>query len=121
MPEEVRELLSLVVRLLEIAGAGALILGFLVATLLFLRRYFREGATAAIARYRQSLGRTVLIGLEVLVAAAIIKTITLDPTLRSAGFLAITIVIRTVLSWTTVLEVYGHWPWQRPQSEPAKQ
>ena len=61
MPEEVRELLGLVIKLLEIAGAGALILGFLVATLLFLRRYFREGATAAIARYRQSLGRTVLI------------------------------------------------------------
>ena len=46
MPEEVRELLGLVVKLLEIAGAGALILGFLIATLLFLRRYFREGADA---------------------------------------------------------------------------
>ena len=57
MPEEVRELLSLVVRLLEIAGAGALILGFLVATLLFLRRYFREGATAAIAHGKAAHGK----------------------------------------------------------------
>ena len=117
MPEEVRELLGLVVKLLEIAGASALILGFLVATLLFLRRYFREGAKAAIDRYRQSLGRTVLIGLEVLVAATVIKTITLDPTLRSAGMLATTVVIRTMLSWTTVLEVYGHWPWQKAPAQ----
>jgi uncharacterized membrane protein len=48
------------------------------------------------------------------VAATVIKTITLDPTLRSAGMLAITVVIRTMLSWTTVLEIYGHWPWQKP-------
>jgi len=113
MSEEVRELLGLVLRLLEISGATALILGFVIATSYCVRRYFREGAKAAIARYRRSLGRVVLIGLEILVAATIIKTITLDPTLRSAGFLAITVVIRTVLSWTTVLEVYGHWPWQK--------
>ena len=113
MPEEVRELLGLVIKLLEIAGAGALVLGFLVGTFNYLRRYFREGADAARARYRQSLGRTVLIGLEVLVAATVIKTITLDPTIRSAGMLAITVVIRTMLSWTTMLEVYGHWPWQK--------
>ena len=113
MPEEVRQVLALVVKLLEIAGAGALILGFLVATFHCVRRYRREGGKPAIARYRQALGRTVLIGLEVLVAATIIKTITLDPTLRSVGFLAITVVIRTMLSWTTVLEIYGRWPWQK--------
>lgn len=113
MPEEVHELLALVIRLLEIAGASALVLGFLVATFHGVRRYFREGTQPAIARYRQAIGRTVLIGLEVLVAATIIKTITLEPTLRSVGFLAITVVIRTILSWTTVLEVYGHWPWQK--------
>jgi uncharacterized membrane protein len=113
MPEEVRQLLGLVVKLLEIAGASALILGFIVATYQGVRRYFREGVKSAIARYRQALGRTVLIGLEVLVAATIIKTITLDPTVESIGFLAITVVIRTMLSWTTVLEVYGHWPWQK--------
>ncbi|MCL7960550.1 MAG: DUF1622 domain-containing protein [marine benthic group bacterium] len=113
MPEEVRQLLSLVVASLEIAGAGALILGFLVATYHCVRRGVRKGARPAIARYRKALGRVTLIGLEILVAATIIKTITLDPTLRSAGILAIAIVIRTALSWTTVLEVYGHWPWRR--------
>jgi len=66
------------------------------------------------------LGRVVLIGLEILVAATIVTTITLDPTLRSAGLLALVLVIRTVLSWTTVLEVYDHWPWQKaPTPEPT--
>ena len=113
MPEEVSQGLGLVVRALEIAGAGALILGFIVASFHCVRRSFREGANPAITRYRQSLGRTVLIGLEILVAATIIKTITLDPTLRSAGLLAIMVLIRTALGLTTVLEVYGHWPWQK--------
>jgi len=117
MPEEVRQLLGLVIRLLEIAGAGALILGFLIATFHWVRRYRREGVKPATARYRQALGRVVLIGLEVLVAATIIKTITLEPTLRSVGFLAITVAIRTILSWTTVLEVYGHWPWQKAPAQ----
>jgi uncharacterized membrane protein len=113
MPEEMRELLGLVIRWLEITGASALILGFLVATFHGVRRYRREGAKPAIVQYRKALGRTVLIGLEILVAATIIKTITLEPTLKSAGFLAITIAIRTALGWTTVLEIYGHWPWQK--------
>jgi len=113
MPEEVRELLGLVIRWLEITGASALILGFLLASVHYVRWCFREGAQPATARYRKALGRVVLIGLEILVAATIIKTITLEPTLKSAGFLAITIAIRTALSWTTVLEIYGHWPWQK--------
>ena len=54
---------------------------FLVATFHGVRRYRRDGAQPAIARYRKALGRTVLIGLEVLAAVTIIKTITLDPTL----------------------------------------
>jgi uncharacterized membrane protein len=118
MPEEVRALLDLVIRWLVIAGATALILGFLMATLHGVLGCRREGLEAAIARYRQALGRVVLIGLEVLAAATIIKTITLEPTLQNAGFLAITIVIRTALGWTTVLEASGHWPWQKaPEPE----
>lgn len=70
----------------------------------------------AIRRYRQSLGRSVLIGLEVLVAATIIKTITVEPSLESLGLLAGMIVIRTILGWTTVLEISGRWPWQKQHS-----
>ena len=115
MPEEVLQNLEVIIQVLEIIGAGALVAGFVVATIYCVRRYYHEGAKPAVARYRQSLGRVVLIGLEILLAATIIKTITLDPTLEGIGFLAIMVAIRTALGWTTVLEMNGRWPWQRPK------
>ena len=82
----------------------------------------RDGRYTAFARgayhvYRKSLGRVVIIGLEILVAVTIIKTITVKPTPESLGLLALVIVIRTLLSWTTVLDMNGRWPWQ--QASPA--
>jgi len=120
MPEEVLQNLEVIIQILEIIGAAALVLGFVVATIYCIRGYFREGAKPAVESYRKSLGRVVLIGLEILVAATIIKTITLDPTLEGIGFLAIMVAIRTALGWTTVLEINGRWPWQRPKTEPLR-
>ncbi len=114
MPDEVLQGLGVLVRVLEIAGAGALVLGFVVATGYCFFGMRRQGQVPAVERYRQALGRTVLIGLEILVAATIIKTITLEPTVESMSFLAITVAIRTILGWTMVLEMSGRWPWQRP-------
>ncbi|MCK5365862.1 MAG: DUF1622 domain-containing protein [Gammaproteobacteria bacterium] len=67
----------------------------------------------AMDRYRRTLGRSVLIGLEILVAATIIKTITVEPSLEGMGILAAMIIIRIMLGWTTALEISGRWPWQR--------
>jgi uncharacterized membrane protein len=64
-------------------------------------------------RYRRTLGRSVLIGLEILVAATILKTITVEPSLESMGLLAAMVIVRTMLGWTTALEISGRWPWQR--------
>ncbi len=114
MPDEVLQGLGVLVRALEIAGAGVLVLGFVVATGYCLLGMLRQGAVPAVERYREALGRTVLIGLEILVAASIIKTVTLEPTVESMSFLAITVAIRTILGWTMVLEMSGRWPWQRP-------
>jgi uncharacterized membrane protein len=113
MPEPVVQVLEAVARWLEIAGASALLLGFVVATVQVLRRTSQGGARPAYEAYRRTLGRVVLLGLEILVAATIIKTITLDPTPEALGMLALMIGIRTVLSWATVLEISGRWPWTR--------
>jgi uncharacterized membrane protein len=51
--------------------------------------------------------------LEVLVAATIIKTISVNPTLESMGLLAFMVIIRTIIGWTTVLEIRSRWPWQQ--------
>ncbi len=120
MPDEVLQSLEVLVRALEIVGAGALVLGFVIATALCFRRSLQQGAIPAVNRYRRSLGRVVLIGLEILVAATIIKTITFESTVEGMSLLAIMVAIRTTLGWTMVLEMDGRWPWQKPRPDAAK-
>jgi len=112
MSDMVQQNLVILTELLEIAGASFMVFGFVLITVRYLVKRFSQGADAAIGYYRQSLGRVVIIGLEVLVAATIIKTITIDQNMESLNLLAIMIAIRTVLGWTTVLETSGCWPWQ---------
>jgi len=90
-----------------------LVLGFVVATLRYAREIRALGARSAFGRYRQSIGRVVLIGLEILVAATIIEMVTIQPTLEELGLLAVMIAIRTVLGWAMFVEVNRRWPWQR--------
>jgi len=67
--------------------------------------------------YRATIGKALLVGLELLVAADIIRTVTLDTTLASIGALGALIVVRTVLSWTVTVELEGRWPWQPAPKE----
>jgi uncharacterized membrane protein len=62
---------------------------------------------------RQSLGRVILLGLELLVAADIIRTVATSPTFTSVGVLGLIVVIRTFLSYSLEVEINGRWPWQR--------
>ena len=66
----------------------------------------------AYKRYRVMLGKALLLGLELLVAADIIRTVILDATLMNLALLGVLVVIRTLLGWTLTVEVEGHWPWQ---------
>jgi len=63
-------------------------------------------------RFRQQLGRSILLGLELLVAADIIRTVAVTPTLSSVAVLALIVAIRTFLSFSLELEISGRWPWQ---------
>ena len=113
MSDQVVHGLVLITQILEICGAGFLILGFVIDTTRWLHRMGQQRPLAALERYRRTLGRSVLIGLEILVAATIIKTITVEPSLEGMGLLAAMVIIRTMLGWTTALEINGRWPWQR--------
>jgi uncharacterized membrane protein len=64
--------------------------------------------------YRSLLGRTLLIGLQLLVAADIINTVAFDLTLTNLALLGGLVLVRTVLGWTLTFEVEGRWPWQQP-------
>ena len=120
MPDEVLQSLEMLARALEIVGASALVLGFVIATAQCFLRSLRQGAIPAVNRYRRSLGRVVLIGLEILVAATIIKTITFESTVEGMSLLAIMVAIRTTLGWTMLLEMDGRWPWQKPRPDAAR-
>src|SRR5271163_2377769 len=62
--------------------------------------------------YKKLLGRSLLLSLEFLIAADVIRTILLDETVRSIGILGGLVLVRTFLSWSVVVEIEGHWPWQ---------
>ena len=59
------------------------------------------------------MGQAILLGLEVLVAADIVRTVASTPTLQGVSVLALVVAIRTFLSWSLALELEGRWPWQR--------
>ena len=64
-------------------------------------------------RFRQEVGRAILLGLELLVAADIIRTVAISPTLESVAVLSVIVLVRTLLSFSLEVEVTGMWPWQR--------
>ena len=94
-------------------GAGVLIIlgGAIASTALVLTRVIKD-RQPSYRMYRQYLGRSILLGLEFLVAADIIRTVAITPTLASVAVLAAIILIRTFLSFSLELEITGRWPWQ---------
>lgn len=98
----------------ELIGVAVLLLGALIAALVFTRRMVGgEAFQEAYHALRADLGRAILLGLELLVIADIIGTVAIEPSLQNLGVLAVIVAIRTVLSFTLELEVSGRWPWQR--------
>ena len=68
-------------------------------------------------QYKHRLGRALLLSLEILVAADVIRTVALDPSLANVSVLGLLVLIRTFLSWSLVVEIEGHWPWQPKNPE----
>lgn len=107
--------------LLDVAGVAVMVIGALVSIPLALTgRGVRTpdgqpGRVPVYRAYRQLLGRSILLGLELLVAADIIKTVAVTPTFESVGVLAVIVLIRTFLSFSLELEITGRWPWQTPK------
>lgn len=105
------EWIELVANGIEIL-AVVMVTGFILfGTARWLLRAGRDGAVAY-ESYRVMLGKSLLIGLELLVAADIIRTVTVEPTLLNLATLGLLIIVRTALGWTLTLEVEGRWPWQ---------
>jgi uncharacterized membrane protein len=103
---------------IEMASEGiqALAVVIIVVSIVFgfaryLRQLVRRSADSYSA-YKRLLGRSLMLALEILVAADVIRTVLLDLTAKGLEILGALVVIRTFLSWSLVVELEGHWPWQ---------
>jgi uncharacterized membrane protein len=94
------------------AGVTVIIVGVVIAAAAAaVRLSHRE--TGIYRRFRQQLGQTILLGLELLVAGDIVHTVAGEPTLMSVAVLGIIVLIRTFLSFSLEVELTGRWPWQQ--------
>lgn len=109
---QLHELIELAADIAEAAGVALIAGGLVLASIRFVSAQPTDGRTRY-QRYRQDLGRAILLGLEVLVAADIVRTVAFTPTMASVSVLALIVAIRTFLSWSLTLELEGRWPWQR--------
>jgi uncharacterized membrane protein len=98
-------------------GVGVVVVGFATSLVKGVRLWPSTGASGAYVGIRSTFGRSILLGLEVLVAGDIIRTVALQPTLANLAVLGLLVVIRTFLAWSLEVEIDGRWPWTRAQAE----
>lgn len=96
----------------DAAGVLVIVVGILAATVRAAVPSPLPAGQDRYSLYRQRLGRAILLGLELLVAGDIIRTVAVAPTLQNLAVLAVIVVIRTFLSFSLEMEVTGRWPWQ---------
>jgi uncharacterized membrane protein len=118
VPAGFYHVISWVVVFLEILGSAVIVGGILVGGYAFLVGHLRkQDSTRLYQEYREQMGRAILLGLEFLVGADIINTITVEPNLRNVAALAIIVLVRTFLSFAIEVEIHGRWPWQHGRSK----
>jgi uncharacterized membrane protein len=112
MSEAVTNFAETIGRLLDVAGVLAIAIGFLLSVAIVMPAIWRGERIQAYGTFRVGLARAIVLGLEVLVAADIIRTVAVEPTLENVTVLAIIVLVRTILSFTLMVEIEGRWPWQ---------
>jgi uncharacterized membrane protein len=106
------ELMEEVGQGVDAAGVAIMVVGVTAASVSALAQLLRR-VPGTYESYRRNLGRSILLGLEFLVAADIIRTVAVEPTFAGVGVLAVIVLIRTFLSFSLELEITGRWPWQK--------
>ena len=96
--------------------AGVLRVAITRGTVRFLLKLDEPGAYES---YKHQIGRSLLLGLEFLVAGDVVRTVALEPTLDNVAVLGLLVLVRTFLSWSLTVEIEGRWPWQPRTAAPA--
>ena len=108
-----RHLAEIIATIIEVAGVLVIGIGVLVATIISLRIKLADRKAVTYVAFRREMSRWLLLGLELLIAADVITTVTLNLELESVLSLGILVIIRTFLAWSITMENEGRWPWQR--------
>lgn len=112
-----KEIITVTSYAIEAVGVVVIVAGSIIASVLFLKQLRRLSFGDAYHDLRRNLGRSIILGLEFLIAGDIIRTVIVSETFGSIAALALIIAIRAFLSVTLHLEVEGRWPWQSPPRE----
>lgn len=107
------EVITVVGFVIEAFGILVVLIGSCISTTVFVRTYRTLEEGVAYKKYRKDLGRSIILGLEFLIAGDIIRTVVVADSLENVGVLALIILIRSFLSVTLHLEIEGRWPWQK--------
>ena len=114
---EFTEIISIAGYAIEAIGVLVVVVGSIFSSITFIRSYRQLSEGIAYQRLRRQLGRSIILGLEFLIAGDIIRTVIVSDTLENVAVLGIIILIRTFLSMTLHLEIEGRWPWQPVESD----
>ncbi len=110
------ETLHWITRGIEVAGVMVILAGLAAGTIGYLTGPRDQDPEERFRLYRARLGRSILLGLEFLVAADIVNTVAVEPSLRSLAVLGGIVAIRTFLSLSLEVEIDGRWPWQKQEA-----
>ena len=111
---DIKQAIELVVVGFEGVGVMVLVIGTLLAFTVYVSSLLHPGNhSRAYQALRRDMGKAILIGLELLIAADIVRSVALDATFTSVGVLGLIVLVRTFLSWSLEVEINGTWPWQR--------
>jgi uncharacterized membrane protein len=123
------EIIEHILKVIEYFAVGIEVFAVVVITIsmvsaltIYLRqRRQKYDERIAYRAFRGRLGSGLLLGLEILVAADVVRTVALEPTLASASVLGLLVVIRIALSWSLVVEIEHRWPWQPETTAPSEE
>lgn len=101
---------------ISLFAVAAIIVGLVVSLVRYARRYGSTERKDNFKRFQVEFGKVLLLGLEILILADVIESITVPLTFKALAVLATIIVVRTAVSWNLALSVEGRWPWQ-PEKE----
>jgi uncharacterized membrane protein len=112
-PDTISSWVEVIIAGIEMLAVVVIVIVIATATIIFLYdKLFRRQEGNLYEKYRRGLARAILVGLEILIAADVIRTVVLDRTFEAIAVLGLLVVVRILLSWSLLVEIEGRWPWQ---------